>query len=198
MRLSLCLVLFFVCTALVSRFIPIEISNFVGYYVKNKKQIKLSWQTKTESDVKNFLIERQKPVGDNWDMLGFVVPQPPKGAFSYYEFTDVAPPPSTIGGHYRLRLIDNIGKSTLSHVITVAKDAGPKLEVFPTIVRDSILNLEGFENLENREGGLFRIYNLVGQPVLNGKAKPQIDVSILREGNYIIKVGMLQAKFVKQ
>ena len=52
------------------------------------------------------------------------------------------------------------------------------------------------------EGSLFQVINLLGQQVLVGKTTPQLNVSALPQGSYVLKVGMEVgtevAKFVKQ
>ncbi len=80
------------------------------------------------------------------------------------------------------------------------------LKIYPTLVTDGILNVDGIENLKNtdgtsrnnREGVTFGIYNLLGQMVLSGQTAAQINVSSLPQGCFLLKMGSEQAQFLKQ
>lgn len=172
--------------------IPIELIDFAGSYNKNLKNVALTWQTASESNNKGFQIERRTFYDNDWTVIGFVNAI---GKAAHYDFVDKTP---LNVNYYRLRQIDFDGKETVSKVISVSTDEGKTLKVYPTIVTDGLLNLEGFENVENTEGGKFMVFNLLGQLVLSGKTIAQIDVSDLPQGTFILKIGNEQVKFVKQ
>ena len=177
----------------------IEIIEFTGFYSKIKQKVTLSWQTKNENGGKNFLIERHRTTEDYWDMLGYL---PTRGTASLYSFVDASPLPRT---DYRLRTIDALGKSTLSPTITVSKDDGSKLTLYPKIVKDSIINIIGVEildntkevSLENQKEGTFKVFNFMGQEVIQGKTKERLDISYLPIGIYLIKIGRDEAHFLR-
>ena len=100
--------------------------------------------------------------------------------------------------YYHLRQIDFDGKETVSKTVSLALNNVKGLKIYPTIVSNGFLNIEINTSGANTEGGIFSIYNLLGQQVLNGQFKQQIDVSVLPIGTYIFKVGTEQVKFMKQ
>lgn len=177
-------------------FVPVELLDFSGFYNETKHRVTLSWQTGDEKDSKTFLIERRKALEDNWDMLGFISAN---GKAALYEFKDVAALPLN---YYRLRTVDKMGKFSLSHVISVSKDDTGKLKVYPKIAKDSLLNIIGIEIVdktsENQKLATFTVFNVLGQHVIQGKTRAQIDISILPRGIYLLKIGQNEAKFLRQ
>ncbi len=179
---------------------PVVIIEFTGFYSKIKQKVTLSWQTKGEMGGKQFLVERHRTAEDYWDMLGFF---PATSKASLYNFVDVSPLPHT---DYRLRIIDAIGKSTLSKAITVSKDDVGKLILYPKIVKDSIINLIGVEIIDNfkdvsveqQKEATFTVFNFMGQEVIHGKNKERLDISFLPIGIYMVKIGEKEAKFLRQ
>ena len=103
-------------------------------------------------------------------------------------FTDDAPLSTS---YYRLRQIDNDGKETYSKVISVSSKGSDKLKVYPNPVSDLLI-------VETEMKDDYQILNLLGQQVSSGKAAQRIDVSVLPQGTYFLKVGAEQVKFVKQ
>ena len=99
--------------------LPIELLDFKGKYISpfggQGAGNLLTWATANEVNNKGFEVERLMLKGD-WETLGFVAPQPPKGENRAYTFLDTrVTPPLGVGGlYYRLRQIDNDGKETLS------------------------------------------------------------------------------------
>ncbi len=147
--------------------------------------VRVSWQTTNEIQNKGFQVERLKASGDEWAILGFVAA---KGKAANYEFIDNAP---LNNNYYRLRQMDNDGKEMLSKTVSAAFKTTNKLTVNPNPVSQ-------FLTVETTEKSDFHVFNLLGQTVLTGKTTQQIDVSILPKGTYILKIGIEQAKFVKQ
>ncbi len=174
-----------------SAILPVELLSFKATRVAGSSSNLLTWQTATEVNNKGFQIERLKATGNDWEILGFVSTT---GKHTNYEFTDNTPRSMS---YYRLRQIDNDGKDALSKVVSVAFKGSKGLKVYPTIVSNGFFNVETLSSNENTEGSVYGIYNLLGQQVLKGQATQQIDVSALRAGTYVIKVGTEQAKFVK-
>lgn len=134
---------------------------------------------------KGFQIERLNSLENKWEILSFV---PSKGKTSTYVFEDYTP--RNIN-YYRLRQIDNDGKETLSKVLSASLKGKNVLKAYPSVST-------GLLTLETSETGVYQIFNLLGKQVLYGKTMQQIDVSALPQGTYVIKVGLEQAKFVKQ
>ena len=153
--------------------------------------VKLDWETANEVNNKGFQVERRQATGDSWDILGFIAA---KGKGSSYDFVDNTP---LSINYYRLRQLDNDGKETLSKVVSASLKGKGGLSIYPNPV-SSLLTLSVLARNEATEGSDYQILNLLGQQVLSGKTTPQIDVSALPQGTYVIKVGAEQAKFVKQ
>lgn len=163
--------------------LPVDLLNLQATPLSST--VKLTWQTAYETNNKGFQVERRQETGDKWDVLGFVAT---KGKAANYEFTDNAP---LSNNYYRLRQIDHDGTENLSKVVTAALNKSNKLKAFPNPVSNVL-------NIESNQTGNFYILNLLGQQVLSGKVRQQIDVSALPQGTYMLKIGLEQVKFVKQ
>ena len=175
------------------RVIPVELVNFQGVYNKNKREIELNWQTASEANNVGFEIERVSN-GFDFKKIGFVKGFGTTATPQYYTFNDAYFGQNTVN-YYRLRQLDTDNKATYSKTIAVAIKDEKTLKVYPTIVKNGILNVL---NGENTEGSSFSIYNIFGQEIQRGKIGNSIDVSALPQGIFILKVGTEQAKFVKE
>ena len=146
----------------------------------------MTWITASEINNKGFYVERSTGNGD-WKALGFVKG---KGQGSIYQFMDKKPlNPS----YYRLWQMDNDDKETLSKVISIEiKGNDNRLKAYPNPVSDVL-------TIETEATGDYHIINILGQIILRGPVSTQqIDVSVLSQGNYVLKVGIEQVKFIKQ
>ena len=175
------------------RVIPVELVNFQGIYNKNKREIELNWQTASEANNVGFEIERVSN-GFDFKKIGFVKGFGTTATPQYYAFNDAYFGQNTVN-YYRLRQLDTDNKATFSKTIAVAINEGKTLKIYPTIVKNGVLNVL---NAENTEGSNFSIYNIIGQEIQRGKIGNSIDVSALPQGIFILKVGTEQAKFVKE
>jgi hypothetical protein len=172
--------------------LPVELLGFNGKNIELKNPTTgtsefvnwLTWTTAHESRNKGFHIERQNPSG-TWENIGFVTA---KGSHSSYEFMDKAPLSISV---YRLRQVDFDGKEMFSKVISINKKVPKTLKIYPSVTTQ-FLTLDATEVVD------YQVFNLLGQPILNGRTKQRIDVSDLPTGTYIIRVGWEQVKFVKQ
>ena len=143
---------------------------------------------------KGFDVERSTGNGE-WLILGFVKGNN-KG--STYQFSDprrdaMHRVSTTATDYYRLRQIDNDGTETLSKVISIqSKGKDNKLKAYPNPVSNVL-------TIETEATGDYHIINILGQIILRGPVSAQkIDVSALTQGNYVLKVGIEQVKFIKQ
>ena len=164
--------------------IPVELVSFSGQNTEGGNL--LTWETASEVNNKGFEVERLN--GNDWTALGFVSSN---NKASNYQFIDEK---TTTTHYYRLRQMDNDGKETLSKVIAIqGKPAEGKLGVYPNPV-SNILTIKTEAKADD-----FQIINLLGQQILRGPlSRRGIDVSALPQGSYILKVGLQQAKFMKQ
>ncbi len=157
--------------------------------ITRQNSVQLTWQTASESHNKGFQIERLNPVENNWEILGFV------GAANKgttYTFTDNQP---VAVNYYRLRQIDNDGKETVSKIVSAAfktRLGGDNvLKIYPSVTSD-------FLSIETDETGIFSVYNLVGQQVMKENNTTRVNISVLPNGTYIVKMGDKIGKFIKQ
>jgi hypothetical protein len=78
---------------------------------------------------------------------------------------------------------------------TIESKALKTLIAYPSVT-------SSFLTVETAEIADYQVFNLLGQQVLSGKIPTleamRIDVSALSQGTYILKIGLEQAKFVKQ
>jgi hypothetical protein len=166
--------------------LSVELLNFKGTPQYNGNF--LTWTTANEVNNTGFQIERLMNNGQ-WTILGFVKS---KGKAATYDFIDNQPFTTS---YYRLRQVDNDGKETVSKVIAINRKAANGLKVYPNPVSNIL-------TMETNSVGDYQVINLLGQQVLTGKTPPLgvggLDVSALPQGTYIVKVGVEQAKFIKQ
>ncbi len=176
--------------------VPVELLGFKAstapHPSKEAVAVLLTWQTANELNNKGFQIERLKPTGNEWEVLGFVAA---KGNHANYAFTDHTP--DNIN-YYRLRQIDYDGQEVFSKVVSTSLQNAKGLKVYPTLVSNGLLHVDISSSSEITKESVYAIYNLLGQQVLKGIPTQSIDVTTLSMGTYILKVGIEQAKFVKQ
>ena len=166
--------------------LPVELLNFQVKAAGKSNQ--LIWRTASEKNNYGFEIERSAD-GQTFYKIGFVKGFGTVQTTQYYTMTDAQP--LNITNYYRLKQLDTDGAIAYSKIVSLTNKGGKVLRVYPTLVSNGILTLD-------TEGVDFAIYNLLGQQVKTGKVSQQIDVSVLTQGTYIIKVGEEQAKFMKQ
>lgn len=174
-------VLFGISVRSVNAPLPIEWVSFDAITEGGKNNLR--WTTASEKDNSHFDIERSTE-GNTFHSIAQV-----KGNNkpSSYQYTDAAPFTTS---YYRLKQVDYDGTATYSKVVSVTNKGGKALKVYPTLVSNGILTVDG-------EGSDYAIYNIVGQQVQSGKTTQRLDVSTLAKGTYILKVGAEQVKFTK-
>ncbi|MBL7818328.1 MAG: T9SS type A sorting domain-containing protein [Saprospiraceae bacterium] len=144
----------------------------------------LTWQTATETNSSHFDIERSSD-GHSFQKIGAIKAQ---GKAATYQFTDNAP---LSMNYYRLKEVGFDRTETLSKVVTISLNRKKRLKIYPSVTTD-VLNIEG----EN--GTTFEVINILGQVVLKGCVKSQIDVSQLVKGSYWLKTESDMTQFIKQ
>lgn len=166
--------------------LPIELTSFTGKAV-NKTNV-LSWETATETNNKGFDIERSGD-GKNFEKIAFVAGNGTTSKSQSYGFEDNTPLSIS---YYRLKQWDEDERFELSKIIQITQKSSVKLNVYPNPVSNIL-------TMETDLKGDYQIINLIGQVVLKGQTSTSnIDVSLLPQGTYILKVGAEQVKFIKQ
>jgi Concanavalin A-like lectin/glucanases superfamily/Secretion system C-terminal sorting domain len=169
--------------------LPVELLSFEGKSTLSTNV--LTWTTTFETNNKGFDIQRLNPHTHQWETLGFVkaASQAPKDAFQDYAFTDNTPLSNL--SYYRLKQIDFDGTETLSKMLSIVIKKINKLGIYPNPVSTTL-------NIQTENNSDFLILNLLGQEVLRGQTAQAVDVSVLPQGSYILKLGTEQRQFVKQ
>jgi Secretion system C-terminal sorting domain len=161
----------------------------------------LTWQTASELNTAHFDIERSND-GKTFEKIGEIRA---KGSNSTYDFIDNFNDTKTSGSsyrmtnasptlthYYRLKINDLDGKTEYSKIINLQNIKILRgVKVYPNPVSTTL-------NIQTESNNDFQILNLLGQQVLRGQTGQAVDVSVLPQGNYILKVGTEQVKFVKQ
>ena len=174
--------------------LPVDLLSFKA--TPQYETVKLEWKATNNSLNKGFQIERLKVQNNEWEVLDFVAADAKNNAYEYLDNSYVA---DRNVNYYRLRQIDLDGTETFSKVVSVSFNKGKSLKIYPSIVSEGLLNLEMTGKGADTEGSSFAIVNMFGQQMQSGKMTGQaVNVSALPNGTYIVKVGMEQARFVKQ
>ena len=107
--------------------VPVELTSFAAVFTRPKFEVKLQWQTATESNNFGFDIERQAPSEeDDWQKIGFVPGHGTVTTAKQYQFTDNI---KTLlaGGQmkafYRLKQLDTDGQFEYSSIVEVGLSA---------------------------------------------------------------------------
>lgn len=120
--------------SLASALLPMKLGNFSA--APKNGTVRLFWQTLTESQSRDFAIERSAD-GRNFSKIGEVAAAGQSDLSRDYNFTDVQPLSGS--SFYRLRMNDLDGTSSVSRVIVVNtenKSSGVKL--YPNPIGDNI------------------------------------------------------------
>ncbi|WP_205512721.1 T9SS type A sorting domain-containing protein [Longitalea arenae] len=169
--------------------LPLVLSNF--YAQKQSNKVVLLWQTSSEENVKQFVIERSSD-GKTYKAIGQVAAAGNSITAKNYSFADQSPILSG-NNYYRLLMQDIDGKQSYSKTLIVkfGGESGSSLQVFPNPVKDMLQvqlpqGMNGSIGLQiiDMNGRVIRRNNLAS----DGNAlNTSIDVSTLGKGVYILK-----------
>jgi hypothetical protein len=143
----------------VSVILPLNMLNFSA--LKNSTGVLLKWKTTDEINVSYHEPQRSED-GSIFSKIGSL-PARNRAGVEAYELSDTRPLTGTT--YYRLRSVDNDGRSTLSKVIVVSADENLAAEI--TIVNPALKTIHGFTNTLT---GTFQyqLNTLSGQTVQKG------------------------------
>ena len=169
---------------------PVELTTFSGKST-NKTSV-LTWQTSSETNNKNFTIERS-PNGADYTAIGEVKGNGTTSTPHTYTFTDETPSVNT--NYYRLRQTDFDGKETLSKwLFIVFTKSGISLKA---TVANNALDVV----VDDAKPTTLCIVNVVGQQVMRVKVQGEqrVDIQSLPNGLYIIQTEHGEsARFLKE
>lgn len=173
--------------------LPVELSSFTGKVVDGN-EVKLNWNTKTETNNYGFNIERRIKDGE-WNKLGFVEGSGNSNSPKNYSFTDKDLFAGGSKFEYRLKQIDNDGAFEYSDIVevTVMPAEYELSQNFPNPFNPSTtirFSLPTETRLK------INIYNMLGQLVETlaegnfeaGYHKVTFNASTLPSGAYIYRI----------
>lgn len=184
--------------------LPLVLSNF--YAQKLNNTVLLQWQTSSEENVKQFVIERSND-GKTYQAIGQVAATGSSTITQNYAYTDQSPFMAA-GNYYRLLMQDIDGRYTYSKTLIIKFDSevSAKLQTFPNPVKDLLQvqvpnGMKGMIGLQiiDMNGRVVKANNIAS----DGNAlNTTIDVSSLGKGVYILKAQAgsttVISRFVKQ
>jgi uncharacterized delta-60 repeat protein len=170
--------------------LPLVLSNFYAQKLSNK--VVLQWQTSSEENVKQFVIERSND-GKTYKAIGQLAATGNSMAIQNYSYTDQSPFMAD-NNYYRLLMQDADGNYKYSKILIIKFDVEltTNLQVFPNPVKDLLQvqipnGLNGTIGIQvlDMNGRVIRRNNLAS----DGNAlNTTIDVSSLGTGVYVLKV----------
>ena len=169
--------------------LPLVLSSFIAQKQTNK--VVLQWQTSSEEDVKQFVIERSND-GKTYKAIGTVAATGNSTLTRHYSFADQSPYMSS-SNYYRLSMQDIDGKSKYSKILIINFDGllTTELSIFPNPTKgiaqiqlpDGMKGTVGLQVID-LNGRVVKFTNLAS----DGSAlNTTLDVSSLTNGVYILK-----------
>jgi hypothetical protein len=150
----------------------------------------LEWQTIKENNLSFYGIERSAD-GSHFETIGSEKAKN-QDEKRTYSFIDEKP---ELGiNYYRLKIVDNDGKTAYSKIITLEKAHILRgIKIYPNPATDILY-------VDNAEGKTVDIINPLGQVVLSvqNAHNSTINIQHLPNGIYIVWVGLEVLKFIKQ
>ncbi len=136
----------------------------IGVLLSNN-DIMVSWNTATESGIKNYVIERSSN-GTDFSQVGIVAAQnsPASAAYQWIDKT-----PAAGNNFYRIRSVDESGKTSYSSIALVSLDGKNGIQVAPTLITNRHFTL----SLYGEAAGNYDLLltNTAGQQVFHGVIK---------------------------
>jgi hypothetical protein len=170
--------------------LPVELSGIAAerITVNGTQQVKLSWQTASEQDVKGFWIQRSGDAKIASDMA-FVAAKsngaPHSGGYTY-EWIDEQP----INGmnYYQLRIVDIDGSYNYSKTVPVSvREAGGGITLYPN-PSTGMITING--DAAALQDASLMVSDLTGKLMLYSKvpASGVVNLASLAAGSYIVEV----------
>ncbi len=168
----------------VSPGLPVELLYFTA--VDANQKVKLNWATATETNNKEFEIQRSTD-GINFEKVSVLSAQNSGNSLItlYYENSD----PNPYGGtsYYRLKQIDKNGDFKLYPATSVTIGNKAWVHIVPNPTSHTLIIETGDDYLEAK----IQVMNLLGEEMLNttlSSYKQTLDVSSLSNGTYYILI----------
>jgi hypothetical protein len=157
--------------------LPIELLDFQGKNAQNG--IALRWQTATETNNSHFIVERSDD-GKRFEALDKIAGKNTTMTVQNYSFLDEKPLKGS--NYYRLKQVDNDGKSSLSRIISIKSQNDAAFVVFPNPTKDVVtVRLSEDETLSK-----IQLIGIQGNIILE-TTQNTISLRNQPKGNYIIR-----------
>ncbi len=175
--------------------LPVELNSFTAR-VAEKDKVLLSWQTASEENSKEFVIERSSN-GDRFEAIGSIPAKGNSADISNYHFTDSKPLLGT--SYYRLNIIDKDASYEYSNVESVTLDKKIKMTLSPNpAVLGQNINLL-FES-DIKDDVIIQFFNVSGQLIhsdiqTDSDNQIQVKTNHLTSGFYFIEVNIGEWKY---
>lgn len=178
----------------VSGTLPVQLLSFNGRLLNGQSH--LNWRTATEINASHYLIERSGD-GINFLSIGTVNATGNSVAETAYQFVDASP--LATFNYYRLKMVDEDGKSSYSAIIKLYSNASTKVIASPNPF-DQVINIQA--TLEVSGDAYIRLFDQHGRIVyttirslFKGTNAIQLNnLPRLPAGNYILEVRAGQLK----
>ena len=163
--------------------LPVELTYFKA--VKENLSSLLTWNTASEKNNKNFLVQRSSD-GINFETIGTVAGQENSNSSVNYIFYDYAPLNGT--NYYRLEQVDFDGQASYTNIVSLNFEQKFLVNIFPN-PSQGLFEVRTNNALEAK----FIVYNTVGQALFSElKAMDQLsfflDLSSVSDGVYYLSL----------
>ncbi|ADY52083.1 NHL repeat containing protein [Pseudopedobacter saltans DSM 12145] len=163
--------------------LPVQLSSFTA--TANNSQVKIQWQTASESNNSHFRILRSSNAQD-FTTLGVVIGNGNSTQEMDYHFTDYNPLKGI--NYYQLEQVDFDGKISLSNIATVNFNIQAKSKLNAYYSADKKLVLELDEKLF--EKGFVKVFTITGKEMLSTSINQEtVKISLpisLQKGIYVV------------
>lgn len=159
--------------------LPVQLTTFTA--VRNKSDVALQWQTATERNSRQFVVERSVD-GLQFTSIGTVQATGQTAQHETYSFSDLNPQNGT--AYYRLRIVDRDGAFSFSPVRTVRWNGSRSLTCIADGPGNAVLRLENGSNES------YSISDFSGRMVVKGRlVQGQARINSLPSGVYVATAG---------
>lgn len=175
--------------------LPLDLLDFSAQSMSEngKEKAQIKWKTASEKKMNFYEVEKSSTNNKGFMPLNKVMAR--NGDTESYNLIDEKPFPSV--NYYRLKMVNNDGSFTYSPIKSVVfKDA--KKTIFKVYPNPAFNSLTIDYALDLQKETAYSVVNMLGQTLMQGKlTSPDLDISSLPTGAFVIKVGEGQSKFFK-
>jgi Secretion system C-terminal sorting domain len=173
--------------------LPLDLLSFEAKTQGNNAL--LTWKTANEKNLNYYEVEKSNSTNiKDFSALKKIAAK--NSDTESYDLIDEKPFPSV--NYYRLKMVNNDGSYTYSSIKSVVfKDT--KNTVFKVYPNPAFNSLTIDYALDLQKETAYTVVNMLGQTLMQGKlTSPDLDISGLPTGAFMIKIGEGQSKFFKQ